>query len=120
MRSSPVIAGGRALRVPARPVCLGLYDVGAGDLVVPTLLVGVERHPDDPDEDDDDAEDEPDVAEERVHERELGAGGLHDADVERAITEGLAVSVGGPEVHEVREADERLEPRPAALIAGED
>src|SRR5207248_6097808 len=76
----------------------GLYDVRAGDLVVPALLVGIEGDPDDADEDDDAAEDQADVPDERIGQRELTAARLHDADAERAVPEGLPVSIRGPAV----------------------
>src|SRR5258708_39522382 len=102
------------------PPRLGLHDVGARDLVVPALLVRVEGDPDDADEDDDAAQDEADVADERIHERELGTGGLHDADPEDPAARGLPVAVRRPEVEVVGETEERREAIPSDGVTAED
>src|SRR5438045_735784 len=117
MRSS-LTPGGRAPRVPARPR-LGPYDVRACDLVVPALLVRVERDPDHSDEDADEAEDEADVAEERIGERELAAVRLHHAELHHPVAHGLAMPVGGPEIHRVGQADQGVESVPAHGVTRE-
>src|SRR4029079_9402269 len=61
------------------------------------------------DEETRDGDDEADVADERPDQIELRAVRLHDADVERAHAERLALAVCRPEVAEVRDADQRLE-----------
>src|SRR5207247_5116899 len=108
--------GAHPARTRRRPVpergwdrALCLYDVGACDLVVPALLVRVERGPDDADEDGRARDNETDVAQERANEVELRAVRLDDLDLQCAHPKGLALSVRGPEVHEVDDAEERLE-----------
>src|SRR5439155_1095840 len=54
----------KARRYCARPRAelLRLYDIRSRDLVVPALLVRIERHPDDTDEDDDEGQEQTDPA----------------------------------------------------------
>src|SRR5205085_5601932 len=82
----------RRSRTRPRPVPAGegvsvrlcLYDVGAGDLVVPALLLRIEGCPDHADEEREARDEQADVPEERADQIELSAVRLDHADVERA------------------------------------
>src|SRR5438093_4653810 len=87
-----------------------LDDVGPGDLVVPTLLVGVEGHPDHADQDDDDGDEQPDISNERRDDADVAAIGFDHTQVEQLVADGLTGpdTAGRPEVAEVDDAQQRL------------
>src|SRR5205823_10646533 len=89
---------------------------GAGDLVVPALLLRVECRPDHTDEERDTGDEEPDVAEERADEVELRAVCLHDSDVERAHPNGLSLAVARPEVAEIDHTEQCVEAASRGLV----
>src|SRR5438094_9553669 len=87
-----------------------LDDVGPGDLVVPTLLVGVEGHPDHADEDDEERDEQPDIPNERLDNADVATIGFNHTQVEQLVADGLTGphTAGRPEVAEVDDAQERL------------
>src|SRR5688572_28737554 len=68
---------------------LRLDHVGAGDLVVPALLLCIECRPDHADEEHHQRDDEPDEAKERAAVVQVRTVGLHHADVECTTSERL-------------------------------
>src|SRR5206468_7819589 len=105
----------RHYRARAALECLGPDDVGASDLVVPALLVGVECGPDDTDEDARDGDDQSDVTDERLKDRQRRSVGPYDFDIQHAHPERLPATLRRPEVAEVQNADQRLDRAPARV-----
>src|SRR5437762_2297100 len=86
-----------------------LDDVGPGDLVVPTLLIGVEGHPDYADEDDDEGDEQPHIPNERLDDADVATIGFNHTQVEQLVPDGLTGpdTAGRPEVAEVDDAQQR-------------
>src|SRR5207244_6886842 len=80
--------------------------VGAGDLVMPALLVRIEGRPDEADPEAYRRHDEADVTDEGADEVEHGAVGLDHLELEHAHPESLPAAIAGPEEDVVQEAQQ--------------
>src|SRR5687767_10072994 len=80
-RTSAKLAGGGRLEV---------NDIGAGDLVVPALLVLIERDPDEAEPEHGAGEQEPEVAQDRIRRGERAAIGADHPQAQNLVANGLA------------------------------
>src|SRR5881396_1690150 len=85
-----------------------LDNVGPGDLVVPTLLVGVEGRPNQTDQETEGGNHEPDVADQRLGDTQVRAIGANDPDIQQLASERLAGpgAAVGPEIDVIDQAED--------------